>query len=209
MSRVHRIAAALAMLLVLGGCLSLIKEPDAITTYSLRHLPSETAPGPSVNWSLTIIRPNSGTLLDSNRIAVRPKPNILQVYQGANWSDTLPDLVQSHLVETFENSKRIQTVSRQNSGVPAELALLIDIRNFEADYGNGNKIPSAVIRIHAKLLEYPSNRVLAVMDFDTETPASDKSIPAVVQAFEQSLNRSSGEIVEWALANGRSKAKAK
>lgn len=207
MIRLQRMTLALAMLSVLGGCLSLIKEPDAITTYSLRHLKSENSPGRPVDWSLTIIRPNSGTLLDSNRIAVRPKPNILQVYQGANWSDTLPDLVQSHLVETFENSNRIQTVSRQNSGVPAEVALLIDIRNFEADYGNGNKIPSAVIRIHAKLLEYPSNRVLAVKDFDANTPASDKSVPAVVQAFEQSLNRSSAEIVAWALANGRAKTK--
>lgn len=207
MKRIIQRVCALLLLSALAGCLSLIKEPDAITTYALRHLDAETAPGARVPWSLTIIRPNASTLLDSNRIAVRPEPNVLQVYHGANWADSMPDMVQTHLVEAFENSNRINTVSRQNSGVPAEVALLIDIRRFESDYGAGEKIPSVVIQLHAKLLEYPSNRVLAVQNFSRETKASDKSLPAVVSAFEQGLNGSTGEIVQWALAHGRTKSK--
>jgi cholesterol transport system auxiliary component len=207
MIRIIQRISAIVLLSALAGCLSLIKEPDAITTYALRHLETETTPGARVPWSLTIIRPNTGTLLDSNRIAVRPQPNVLQVYQGANWADSMPDMVQTHLVEAFENSSRITTVSRQNSGVPAEVALLIDIRRFESDYGAGGKIPNVVIHLHAKLLEYPSNRVIAVENFSSETKAADKSVPAVVAAFEQGLNRNTGEIVQWALANGRAKTK--
>ena len=129
---------AIVMCASLAGCISLISEPDPITVYSLRAKPADDpAKEPKVPWSLTVIRPNSTSILDSNRIAVRPEANVLQVYKGANWSDSLPDLMQSVVVESFEDSGAIATVSRQNSGVPAEVALLIDIRQFEAVYASG------------------------------------------------------------------------
>ena len=201
---------AIALCTSLSGCISLISEPDPITVYSLRAKPpGDTAMLPKVPWSLTIIRPNSTSILDSNRIAVRPEANILQVYQGANWSDSLPDLMQSVLVESFEDSGAIATVSRQNSGVPAEVALLIDIRQFEAVYEAGSKIPSVVLQLHAKVLEYPSNRVIAVKTFHAKIPSASKEVPDVVQAFDQGLSALSVEIMSWTLANGRSKAKSK
>lgn len=204
----QRIVPALA-LLTLGACLSLIKDPDPITTYSLRHPVAEALGVGQVDWALTVIRPNSSALLDSNRLAVRPQPNVLQVYKGANWSEAMPDMVQTHIVEAFENSGRIKTVSRQNSGVPADVALLIDIRRFESVYPDGAKIPNAVISLHAKLLEYPSNRVIAVQNFSTEVQAASKDVPAVVQAIEQGLNQTTSEMVSWALANGHAKIKNK
>lgn len=205
-----KVLLALALCTSLAGCISLISEPDPITVYSLRAKPpGDAAALPKVPWSLTIIRPNSTNILDSNRIAVRPEANILQVYQGANWSDPLPDLIQSAIVEGFEDSGSIKSVSRQNSGVPAEVALLIDIRQFEAVYEPGSKIPSAVIQLHAKVLEYPSNRVIAVKTFHAKVPAASKEIPEVVQAFEQGLGSLTMDIMSWTLANGRSKAKSK
>ncbi len=194
----------------LAGCISLISEPDPITVYSLRVKPlNESVTLPKVPWSLTIIRPNTTSILDSNRIAVRPEANVLQVYKGANWSDPLPDLLQSVIVEAFEDSGAITTVSRQNSGVPAEVALLIDIRQFEAVYDVGAKTPAVVIQLHAKVLEYPSNRVIAVKNFNARIPTVSKEIPDVVQAFDLGMNTLTVDIMSWTLANGRSKAKAK
>ncbi len=201
---------AIMMCASLAGCISLISEPDPITVYSLRAKPADDpTTEPKVPWSLTVIRPNSTSILDSNRIAVRPEANVLQVYKGANWSDSLPDLMQSVVVESFEDSGAIATVSRQNSGVPAEVALLIDIRQFEAVYASGAKIPDAVIQLHAKVLEYPSNRVIAVKTFHARVPAGSKEIPDVVQAFDQGLGTLTAEIMAWTLAKGRSKTKTK
>lgn len=206
------LTALLAMMLCtsLAGCISLISEPDPITVYSLRVKPlSDSVTMPKVPWSLTIIRPNTTSILDSNRIAVRPEPNVLQVYKGANWSDPLPDLLQSVIVEAFEDSGAITTVSRQNSGVPAEVALLIDIRQFEAVYEDGAKIPVVVLQLHAKVLEYPSNRVIAVRNFNARIPAASKEIPDVVQAFDLGMNTLTVDIMSWTFANGRSKAKSR
>lgn len=205
--RRFRLPLAALLLAMLGGCLSLIKEPDPITTYSLRPETAQDERWKSADWSLTVIRPNTNAFLDTNRIAVRPTPNVLQVYKGANWADTLPDLVQTALVEDFENSGRIRTVARQNSGVPAEVALLLDIRQFEAVYTPGARIPQASIRIHAKLLQYPGNRVIAIRTFSADVPAAGKHVPEVVRALEQGLAAVNGEIIGWTLANGHGKAK--
>jgi cholesterol transport system auxiliary component len=202
-----KLVIACMFILMVGGCLSLIKEPDPITIYSLHANSSQNQQGPSVAWSLTIIRPNSSSFLDSNRIAVRPEANVLQVYKGANWSDSLPDLIQAELVESFENSGKIKTVSRQSSGVPAEVALLLDIRQFESVYTTGQKKPNVQIQIHAKLLEYPSNRVISSKTFNTNMATNSKDIPDVVQAFETGLNTINQEIVAWTLTSGYAKTK--
>ncbi len=203
-----RILASVLLMASLSACISLIKEPDPITVYSLRSTGnSQNQDWPTVPWSLTISRPISNTFLDSNRIVVRPEANILKVYQGANWSDSLPDLVQEKLLETFENFGKIKAVSRQNSGVPAEVALLLDIRQFESVYIAGQKKPNVLIQIHAKLLEYPSNRVIASKTFNTDVATASKDIPDVVQSFESGLNSVNNEIVGWTLANGRGKTK--
>ena len=202
-----RFLLALVVALPLAGCISLIKEPDPIAVYALRPEAVDAANLPTVSWSLTVIRPNSLAYLDSNRIAVRPEPNVLQVYKGANWSESLPDLVQANLGQALENSGRIKSVSRQNSGVPAEVAMLVDIRQFESVYAPGAKIPDAVIQMHVKVLEYPSNRVIAVQTFNASVPSASKEIPDVVLALERGLNTITAEIVAYTLANGRSKAK--
>ncbi len=203
-----RILVSVLLIVSLSACISLIKEPSPITVYSLRSTGnSQNQDWPTVPWSLTISRPISNTFLDSNRIVVRPEANILKVYQGANWSDSLPDLVQEKLLETFENSGKIKAVSRQNSGVPAEVALLLDIRQFESVYIAGQKKPNVLIQIHAKLLEYPSNRVIASKTFNSDVATASKDIPDVVQSFETGLNTVNQEIVGWVLANGHGKTK--
>jgi len=207
MNRTGRLLLALFLALPLVGCISLIDQPEPIDVYALRGQALDASSLPSVPWSLTVIRPSSTAFLDSNRIAVRPEPNVLQVYKGANWADSLPDLVQAGIVQALENSGRIKSVSRQNSGVPAEVALLLDIRQFESVYADGVKIPSAVIQIHAKVLEYPSNRVIAARTFAVNVPSNSKEIPDVVLAFESGLNTAIADIAAWTLANGRSKAK--
>ena len=202
-----KLAFFLIALSALSGCITLIDEPPSITTYALQADAKPDATWPTVKWSLTVVRPNSNGFLDSNRISVRPNAYELQVYQGANWLDSLPDLIQTNLVESFENSGKIKSVSRQNSGVPAEVALLLDIRKFESVYTDGQKIPIVQIQIHAKVVEYPSNRVISSKTFSNEATPASKDIVDVVQAFETGLTTINQEMVGWTLNTGHSKTK--
>lgn len=202
-----KLAFVLVALSTLSGCITLIDEPPSITTFALEADAKPNATWSTVDWSLTVVRPNSNSFLDSKHISVRPKANELQIYEGASWLDSLPDLIQSNLVESFENSGKIKSVSRQNSGVPAEVALLLDIRQFEAVYTINQKIPKVVIQMHAKVVEYPSNRVISSKTFSNETIPASKEIPDVVQAFETGLTTINQEIVGWTLTTGHGKKK--
>jgi cholesterol transport system auxiliary component len=199
-------AFAVALLALLSACITLIEEPAPSTVYSLRANSVASADWPSVDWGLTLMRPNSSPFLDSNRIAVRPQGNEMQVYAGSSWSEALPDLVQTQLLESFENSAKLKTVTRQISGVPADVGLMLDIREFESVYVDGKKSPTVIIQIHAKLLELPSSRVIANNTFHAEIPSASKEIPDVVNAFEAGLKHANREIVAWTLAYGHEKS---
>jgi cholesterol transport system auxiliary component len=47
------------------------------------------------------------------------------------WVDTAPRLVQTLLVESFENSRKIIGVGRQSVNLRTDYALIIDLREFQ------------------------------------------------------------------------------
>ena len=194
-------------LLFLSGCLSL--GGDATTTvYSPQIAVTPAAEWPSVTWPLVVAKPVASDALDSPRIAVRPEPDRLQVYQGAVWSESAPDLLQTTLVHGFEDSGKIVSVGRQASGVRSDFALLIDMRQFEAVYVDRNQPPAATIVLNAKLLGNPGGRVLAARNFRAEVPAADAKLPAVTAAFDQALTQVSTDIIGWTLTTGQANAQS-
>ena len=199
-------AFVLACLLSLTSCSSISGE-KAVTQYSPQLHVASQAQWPSVHWSLAIAKPVTSEALDSARIAVRRQPNTLQVYQGAVWSDTAPDLLQSALMQAFEDSGKLVSVSRQSSGITSNCALLIDLRRFEAAYDDSGVAPQAVIELRATLVSSPGNAVLATRTFRTAVRANNAQIPAVIAAFEAALSQSLGDVVGWTLASGPAPAK--
>lgn len=188
----------------LSACISLSKDKSAdVTIYSPQITVSTKPEWPSVTWPLAISRPIASEMLDSSRIAVRPQPGTLQVYKGAIWSDPLPELVQSTLVQAFEDSGKIAAVGRQNEGVRGNVSLLLDIRQFEAVYDDRNQPPSVVIAIQAKLFGNPGGRVLAAKTFRFTIPAHEEKIPAVMRAFDTAIAQMTTDIVGWTLTNGQ------
>lgn len=186
----------------LGACLSLGKDAR-VTVYSPQITVSPKPEWPTVNWPLVVSRPIAPEMLDSLRIAVRPQPGTLQVYKGAVWSDPLPELLQSALVHAFEDSGKIVAVGRQNEGVRGNVTLLLDIRQFEAVYGDRTQPPSVVIAVQAKLFGNPGSRVLAAKTFRVAIPAGDEEIPEVMHAFDTAMTQTISELMVWTLTNGQ------
>ena len=197
-------AFAWVCLLALTGCSSISGE-KAVTQYSPQLHVATQVEWPSVRWPLAIAKPVTSEALDSARIAVRRQPNTLQVYQGAIWSDTAPDLLQSALVQAFEDSGKLAAVSRQSSGIGSDFTLLINLRRFEAAYDDSGVAPQAVIELQATLVSSPGNAVVATRTFRTAVRASNAQIPAVIAAFEAALSQSLGDVIGWTLASGQKK----
>ena len=204
--RLLRAILGAALLVVLSGCLS--SGGGKIVVYSPQVKLEPKPEWPAVSWQLVVAKPLAGETLDSSDIAVRPAPGTLQVYAESQWSDSAPNLLQSALVQAFEDSGKIASVGRQSTGLHGDFTLLLDMRQFESVYGDPSRPPSAVIEVQAKLLASANNRVLAAKTFRVGVPARDKEVPEVVDAFQNAMTDLVGQMVDWTLVTGQANTKA-
>lgn len=204
--RAHRWLVISTAALLLAGCSSFLggsKTPATIYAPVVRA--QAAAEWPTVRWSLALGRSYGGRGADGLRIAVRPTPNELQVYKGAQWSRPPSDMLEEGILQTLEDSGRIATVARQGSGIGADYRLLLDVRRFESDYA-GNDVPSATIEVTAKLLHVKTQQLAGSRTFLQTQPAASSAVPDVVAAFEQALTATSREIAGWTLITGEQHA---
>lgn len=191
---------ALATTVALAGCVS-IGDRAELTVYAPEVVIAVDEGLPALDRTLAISEPNASTMLDSNRIAVRPRPSTLQVYGGAVWSDTAPALVQAALVDAFGESGRFRAVVRPTDSVGADRMLRLDLRHFEAVYDDGAKAPTVVVELQATLIDQRRHRVLASRRFRAEQTAGREKLEQVVPAFESALGEVATAMLPWVLEN--------
>ena len=153
---------------------------------------------PKVDWQLTVALPVADAALNTARIALRHNPVSLEYYARANWVDTAPRMIQTLLVESFENSKSIVSIGRQSVTLRADYSLLTDLREFQAEY-IGAGPPRVRVRLNAKLVRMPQRNILATDTFEFVEPATSSDLKAVVVAFDVALGKTLKRIVEWSL----------
>lgn len=193
---------ALALLTLTSAC-GIIPKREPIQLYEPAR-PSAAAAAsaswPQAEWSLLVPKPAAGHLLDSERIAVRPGPGEITVYKGVSWSDPAPELVQTALLRRFEDSQKILSVSRPGAGVRGEYQLQTELRTFESVYAGGR--PEAVMELSAKLVHTADGQVAAARTFREVEPAAGVEVGSVVDAFSRALERMTGQVASWTLAEG-------
>ena len=162
MNALRRVCLLLLPVL-LAGCSSLLSVQRApFTTYSPVYA-AKASPGPHVDWQLMVETPLASDTLDTARMLVMPTPGVIEVFPAARWRDPAPALLRSLVVQGFEGSGRIVGVGSAASGLHADLALAMDLRDFQLEVGSGG--PHAAVRFQARLLDYATNRVLATRAF--------------------------------------------
>jgi cholesterol transport system auxiliary component len=195
---------ALGATLLLSGCITVGFGGGAsapLTTWTLSPPPPPAEPLPVVNWQLVVDKPAASKALASHRIAVYPEPRVLNVYEGAQWVDRVPDLLQSLLIQGLEASGSIAAVDRPASGLRGDYTLLSEIRAFQAEYRGGGP-PHARVALSLRLLQPARNRILAAHVVDVSVPAEGSDIASVVRAFDRAAAEAVGETVRWTLESG-------
>ena len=185
--------------LALAGCSGLLGPSEAPKLYVLRPKLAAAVAGAKVPWALSIAAPDANSGLDSERIAIVRPPASLDYYANAAWSDRLPALLQDALVDAFEASGRIDAISRDTDGAHADYILTVDVRDFEARYDQPDGVPTAVVRLGAKLLSALKRDIVARFDAAEEVPATLNSVDATVEALDTALASALTKIVAWAL----------
>ncbi len=185
---------------MLAGC-SILPEQKTIALYAPQPRIAADPAWPQVDWQLLIPRPYADATLDSERILVRPQPGELQIYKGAAWSQSAPDMVHDLLLRAFADSGRLRGVARRGEGVNATYELLLDLRRFESDYSGGTT-PTVRIELGARLVHNADNRVVAYRTIVANVPADSTSVEAIARAFERGLGEATAEAIGWTLSEG-------
>jgi len=194
-------AGALATLL--AGCGSIGGPKTDVKIYSPATAVTVDPAWPTADWSLMVGVQTANAALDSPRIAVRPTANELQTYKGARWADNAPDLLQTALVQAFEDSGRIRSVTRfGGGGTRGDFGLWVEVRQFETVYRDGK--PEAVIEVQARLVKLRAGGIVASKRFRHAVPGRTPAVDDIVSAFGESMSGLSTELVGWTLAEGAS-----
>lgn len=198
-------ALSATLVLALAGC-SIVGPTAEVQIFSPRTAITADPAWPTVDWQLSVSTPDTHQLLDSTRIAVRPSPDRLQTYKGARWADSAPELLQTALVQAFEDSGRIAAVGRFG-GTRGDFGLFTELRAFETVYTDGR--PDVVIEMQARLVALRGRGEVSAKRFRVVVPSQGEKIEPVVAAFGQAMSQLSQEIVGWTLAEGQRVVTAK
>ncbi|MBB3311901.1 cholesterol transport system auxiliary component [Rhizobium sp. BK196] len=176
---------------LLAGCGTTAKND----TYDLSAATVDGT-GPSAkNKQILIADPTALKALNSDQIVIRVSPSEIQYLSRSQWSDTLPRMVQSKLVEAFENSGKLGGVGKPGQGLAIDYQVVSDIRSFEIDASSGNR---AVVEISVKILNDRNGTVRAQQVFRATSSAGGDNA-GFVKGLDHAFAAVTDQIVGWTL----------
>jgi cholesterol transport system auxiliary component len=200
-STVLRALGATALVLLASGCADLPFNRPPAELFVLSSKNTFDRSLPEATWQLSIDVPIAEAGINTSRIAVRRTPLRLNYFEGVNWSDIAPRMIQTLMVESFENSERIIGVGRQNISLRADYSLVTELREFQAETVPGR--PAQVrVRLNAKLIRLPQRIIISGANPEAVVTIKGEGIDNIVAAYDEALGRVLKKTVSWTLKAG-------
>lgn len=167
--------------------------PAQKVTYDLRAASGFSSPPARILKSrLVIPEPTAVIKLDTQRFLFSPAKEYPD-FAEAMWADSIPNLLQAKLIESFENYDIAHAPLRSIDGVQADHQLLIDVRRFQV---TTDPEPIADIGLSARILN-KNGKVVAARIFE-DAQKLDKIEPAAASAaFNKAFERIAKDLIAW------------
>jgi cholesterol transport system auxiliary component len=177
-----------------GGC-SALTGGGAPPTYDLTAPNAAQSKSRAHHGQLVVSEPTALSVLDTDKILVRSAGDQIAHMASAQWSDRLPRLLQSRIVQAFENANRLTAVGTPSDRLTADFQLVTDVRAFELSVVSA---PVAQVEIAAKVVSDRGGKVVAARVFRASIPATSTAAPDAALALDEAFHRVATEMVEWA-----------
>jgi phospholipid/cholesterol/gamma-HCH transport system substrate-binding protein len=169
------------------------------TTYDLKA--PVTFPQPhndkASKSQLVIVEPTAVVALDTQRIIVGPGIADGPTSDNAQWSDTIPKLLQAKIIQSFENANYLGAVARPMDGLTPDYQLLIDVRAFQVSTSPTDAAkPVARVGFGAKILGN-NGRIIGSRTFNAEVAAMDIGAPGAAAALDAAFGKAAVDLVVW------------
>jgi cholesterol transport system auxiliary component len=157
---------------------------------------------PDIRKQLIIEEPIAAGGLDNNRIALRPHATKLQFFANARWTERAPKMLQTLLVESFENTNKIISVGRQSISLRSDFTLKTELREFQVEQDPESDTSTIRVRINAKLVQQPNRVIIGSQSFESRLDIrKGEGMNDIVIAFDTATGKVIKKLVEWTLQN--------
>jgi cholesterol transport system auxiliary component len=193
---VKNLATMLVAAVLCTGCIGSLLESDkeAPEVYRLVGAALQDR-GEPLALALAVAPPRASAALDTERIAVVQPDSRFDYFSGVRWAESAPQMLQQLLVRALAADGRFATVVAAPSRVPADLALDVELRSFEAVYADEAGEPLVQVEMQVTLVDARKARRLASFVVQTESRAVDNRRAAVLEAFERATAEALQETV--------------
>jgi phospholipid/cholesterol/gamma-HCH transport system substrate-binding protein len=140
---------------------------------------------------LVINDPTSAVTLDTQKF-LSETPDGQLTLQTAQWSDTIPKLVQEKIQQTFENA-HYRFASLPTDGLNADYQLLLKIRRFQIVEGD---TPTAEVELDAQLMDH-DGKIVDARVIDDKVPATASDGSPAAQAMTQAFAAAAADLLAW------------
>lgn len=148
--------------------------------------------GATLPAPLVMTEPTAITRLQTQRFLFAPDEEAHD-FADAQWSDSLPALVQARLLQSFENCDVARAPLRADSGVEGASRLLIDLRRFEIAL---EPQPQAIIALSARIID--ANGHLRAAQLFQESGTIDALVPSNAStAFDKAFGALARKLIAW------------
>lgn len=182
--------------LLLSGCAAIPGfGPPPIDAYDITAAMPAKEGRRLTRTQILVQEPEALQILDGQDIAIRTASGSVQLLSGARWSDRLPNLVQSRLIETYQHSNRLGGVGRPGEGLAIDYQIIVDIRAFEIQVERGY----AHVELFVRVLNDRNGVLRASRDFVATAPVIGSGDQAFVKALDQAFSVAAAKIVNWSI----------
>lgn len=182
--------AALMSLLLLAACGGNSASPQLYT------LKPSTVQARVCNAGSTIriYEAQSAPGLDTPRIVVIDAPQHQTFYNGVRWTAPAGRLVQSYLMESFEQSGMFATVTSDDSATRSRWLLETQLRAFHVDQTSAS--PRTVVRMTLSFADASTKRVVLTVPVSSSEDVTGQPINAIIASFERQMAQLSAQALE-------------
>jgi phospholipid/cholesterol/gamma-HCH transport system substrate-binding protein len=175
-----------------GGGSNPAETPVFDLAAATKDLPPAPAEPPS--WLLVVPEPTTLMGFNTDKILLQPSTGESVPLANARWGDNVPILVQSKVVQSFENAGLARSVSRARDGAAGDYQLILDIRTFQIS--KAAEPATAEIDFIAKLID-KDGKIVNASTFQGNAPVEGDGAQAYVNAIDKVFAKLAGELIGW------------
>lgn len=192
-------------MLLVSGCSGLVSLSEATSPVDLYLLTPKSTFDPNlprIRQQIVVTEPTATAAISNDRITVQPSPLEVRFLPGARWVDRAPLIIQSLMIESFENSGKVNAVGRSAIGLRADYLIVTDVREFQAiisDTQNPDAPLVANVRLNIKIVEADTDKIIASRSIEKLQASASDNAKDIVTAFDLALGRVLKASVEWSI----------